>query len=82
MSPLRIWRILESDKLKTAPEAMDETVSNREEERIDEEDSLPNRNAAEWKFMTAKESLIRARMEELECSFGRVALPTARSRLI
>ena len=79
MSPLRIWRILESDKLKTAPEAMDETVSNREEERIDEEDSLPNGESGGDECR----SLIRARMEELECSFGRVALPaTAQSRLI
>lgn len=47
MSPLTILRRLESDKLNTAPEAMDETVSTRDEERIDDEDEwLRNRNAA------------------------------------
>lgn len=68
MSPLTILRILESDKLNTAPEAMDETVITR-----DEDEWLRNRNAAVWKVLTARMRVA----PELEFSFGRLTLPTA-----
>lgn len=69
MSPLTILRILESDKLNTAPEAMDETVITRD----DEDQWLRNRNAAVWKVLTARNRVA----PELEFSFGRLTLPTA-----
>lgn len=90
ISPLRILRRLESDKLNTAPsspEAMDDdTVTNREvlvrEDRVDEE-AVRNRSTAEWKVFTAEirealdENEVELRIElESNNNLGRFELPT------
>jgi len=81
MSPLRILRRLESDKLKTAPsspEAMDDDTVVKREERVDEEEAIV------WKLLTAKEirealeeeDEVGLRIVELECSNpGRLESP-------
>lgn len=87
MSPLRILRRLESDRLKTAPSppeaAMDDetVVITREEDRIDEDKP----DAAVWEILTARLEEIRVALDEaeaelemeLECSsLGRLTLLT------